>query len=164
MPPIDPDDWFEGDGWQDTWQPVQPGVAEAAPSLHGLAPIKLTANTTGTPSEADPAQRAVAAGRQTFHADYGELEKFAAEHDLIAQDVVKWATGDPDFAERYLATHGKVNFGTYLKIKEFLASKLAAGTAFAERNTQTAAALRGVVAASSTVDEANAAALSVRSV
>lgn len=39
------------------------------------------------------------------------------------------ATADPDFAERYLQTHGKVNFGTYLRLKEFLASKLAAGTA-----------------------------------
>jgi len=98
----------------------------------------------------------------TYEVNYAELERFAAEHDLNAEDIVKWATADPDFAERYLQTHGKVNFGTYLKIKEFLASKLAAGTAFAERNTQTSTALRGVVATTSAVDEANATALGAR--
>jgi hypothetical protein len=94
-----------------------------------------------------------------YQVDYGELERFAAEHDLNAQEIQAWAAGDPDFPERYLATHGKVNFATYLKIKEFQASKLAAGTAFAERNIQTSAALRGVVATTSAVDAANAAAL-----
>ena len=90
--------------------------------------------------------------------DYAELERFAVEHDLNAEDIMKWATADPDFAERYLQTHGKVNFGTYLKIKEFMASKQIAGTAFAEHNAQTSAALRGVIEATSAVDEANAAA------
>jgi hypothetical protein len=94
-----------------------------------------------------------------YEVNYTELEHFAAEHDLNAEEIMQWASGDPDFAERYLATHGKVNFGTYLKIKEFLASKLAAGAAFAERNTATSAALRGVVATTSAVDEANAASM-----
>jgi len=91
--------------------------------------------------------------------DYAELERFAAQHDLNAQEIISWATADPDFAERYLQTHGKVNFGTYLKIKEFLVSKLAAGTAFAEHNTETSAALRAVVSTTATVEAANAAAL-----
>ena len=94
-----------------------------------------------------------------YEVNYAELERFATEHDLNAEEILTWATQDPDFAERYLQTHGKVNFATYLKIKEFLASKLAAGTAFAERNTQTSAALRGVVTTTSAMDQANAAAL-----
>jgi hypothetical protein len=99
----------------------------------------------------------------TIHqVDYAELERFAAEHDLNAEEIMTWATADPDFAERYLQTHGKVNFATYLKLKEFLASKLAAGTAFAEHNTATSTALRGVVTATSSVDGANAAALAPR--
>jgi hypothetical protein len=94
-----------------------------------------------------------------YQVNYAELERFAAEHDLNAEEITQWAAQDPDFAERYLQTHGKINFGTYLKIKEFLASKLAAGAAFAERNTQTSTALRGVVASTSAVDESNAATL-----
>jgi len=96
----------------------------------------------------------------TYEVNYAELERFAADHDLNAAEIVDWATQDPDFAERYLQTHGKVNFATYLKIKEFLASKLAAGTAFAQRNAHTAAALRGVITGTSAADESNAAALS----
>jgi hypothetical protein len=42
----------------------------------------------------------------TYEVNYAELERFAAEHDLNAEDIVKWATADPDFAERYLQTHG----------------------------------------------------------
>lgn len=91
--------------------------------------------------------------------DYAELERFAAEHDLNAAELIQWATSDPAFPERYLATHGKINFGTYLKIREFMLSKVAAGTAFAERNEQTAAALRSTIAMLSGSDEANAAAM-----
>jgi hypothetical protein len=94
-----------------------------------------------------------------YKVNYTELERFAAAHDLNAEEIMRWAGQDPDFAERYLQTHGKVNFATYLKIKEFLASKLATGTAFAERNAQTSAALRAVVDTTSALDAANAAAL-----
>ena len=94
-----------------------------------------------------------------YEVNYAELERFAAEHDLNAEEIMTWASQDPDFAERYLQTHGKVNFATYLKIKEFMASKLAAGTAFAERNAQTSAALRAVVTTTAAMDQANAAAL-----
>lgn len=97
-----------------------------------------------------------------YQVNYAELERFAAEHDLNAEEIMTWASQDPDFAERYLQTHGKVNFATYLKIKEFLASKLAAGAAFAERNSQTSAALRSAAATTATVDADNAAALGSR--
>ena len=96
-----------------------------------------------------------------YEIHYGDLERFAAEHDLNAEEIQAWATGDPDFAERYLATHGKVNYATYLKIKEFLASKQAAGTAFAEHNSHTAAALRATVATTAAQDADNAAGLTI---
>ncbi|KAA1250703.1 hypothetical protein F0Q45_08395 [Mycobacterium simiae] len=94
-----------------------------------------------------------------FRVDYTELKKFAQEHDLNAEELTQWAAGDPDFPERYLATHGKVNFGTYLKIREFMASKQIAGTAFAEHNLQTSTALRAAVTATKATEEANAAAI-----
>jgi hypothetical protein len=98
-----------------------------------------------------------AGGQSPFEVNYAELEKFAEEHDLNAEELAQWAAGDPDFAERYLATHGKVNFGTYLKIKEFMLSKQVAGTAFAQHNTQTSTALRAAVATTKATDEANGA-------
>lgn len=96
-------------------------------------------------------------GHDVFQVDYAELERFAREHDLNAEELAEWASGDPDFPERYLATHGKVNFGTYLKIREFMASKQIAGAAFAEHNIQTSAALRASIASTKATEEANAA-------
>ena len=89
--------------------------------------------------------------------DYAELERFAAEHDLNADQVLKWAARDQGFGEEYLRTHGKVNYATYLKIQEFLDSKLAAGTAYAQRQSQTAASLRTTVETLSGIDESSAA-------
>jgi hypothetical protein len=106
-----------------------------------------------------------AAGAQApFEVHYAELEKFAEEHDLNAEELAQWAAEDPDFAERYLTTHGKVNFGTYLKIKEFMLSKQIAGTTFAKHNEQTSTALRAVVATTKTTDESNAADFATRTV
>lgn len=96
-------------------------------------------------------------GNDVFQVDYSELEKFAREHHLNAEELAEWASGDPGFPERYLATHGKVNFGTYLKIREFMASKQIAGTAFAEHNMQTSAALRAAIASTRATEETNAA-------
>ena len=90
-----------------------------------------------------------------FQVDYAELEKFAQQHDLNAEEVQKWAAMDQDFPEEYLRTHGKVNYGTYLKIKEFMASKLAAGTAYADRQIQTAEKVRNVVTTVSNIDSAS---------
>lgn len=124
-------------------EPVGPPGAGPGPGVSGgVAPVS---NTTGPGAP--------------FEVNYAEMEKFAREHQLNAQELAEWASGDPDFPERYLATHGKVNFGTYLKIKEFQASKLAAGTAFAEHNTQTATALLASIASTKATEEANAAAI-----
>ena len=134
--------------------PSDPGGAAAGPGASGgLAPIS---NTT---TESGPAGTPAGASGAPFQVSYSELEKFAQEHDLNAEELAQWASGDPDFAERYLATHGKVNFGTYLKIKEFMASKQIAGTTFAEHNAHTANALRLAVATTKAQEERNAAAI-----
>lgn len=54
-----------------------------------------------------------------FEVNYRQLEDFAATHDLSAEEIAKWVQADPNFAERFLETHGKVAYGTYLKIKEY---------------------------------------------
>ncbi|GAB7065956.1 hypothetical protein H7J06_03530 [Mycobacterium hodleri] len=134
--------------------PSDPGGAAAGPGASGgLAPIS---NAT---TEGGPASTPAGASGAPFQLNYSELEKFAEEHDLNAAELAEWASGDPDFAERYLATHGKVNFGTYLKIKEFMASKQIAGAAFAEHNTQTSNALRFSIASTKAQEEANARAI-----
>lgn len=105
----------------------------------------------------DPSLGNAAQGDKPFEADLAELEKFAKEHEMNAQQVLDWAHKDPDFAEKYLQTHGKVNYGTYLKIKDFQANKVIAGAAFAEQQMHTANALRNTVYITQSNDEAGAA-------
>lgn len=157
----DNDDWFEGPGWHDDNEVVDPGGAAAGPGAIGPIPASLISNTRteGAPTEGAPAGTPGAASGAPFQINYAELEKFAEDHDLNARELAEWASGDQDFAERYLATHGKVNFGTYLKIREFMASKQIAGTAFSEHNTQTSNALRFSIASTKAQDEANARAI-----
>ena len=149
--------WELGDdGLMNYVQDIEdPGGAGPGPGagIGGLAPVS---NTT---TEGGPAGTPAGASGAPFQVSYSELEKFAQEHDLNAEELAQWASGDPDFAEQYLATHGKVNFGTYLKIKEFMASKQIAGTAFAEHNAQTSNALRLAVASTKAQEERNAAAI-----
>ncbi|EHB48849.1 hypothetical protein MycrhDRAFT_5690 [Mycolicibacterium rhodesiae JS60] len=142
-------------------EPLDAGGAAAGPgAIAGGVPGSLVSNVEKAENAENGTGTAVPGPSGPFEADYAELEKFAQEHDLNAQELAQWASGDPDFAERYLATHGKVNFGTYLKIKEFMISKQVAGNALAEQHLQTSTALRGVVTVTQTTDEANAAAFS----
>lgn len=107
----------------------------------------------------DPnATPATGGGKGVLDLDYNQLEKLAKDHDLNADQIRKWANEHPGFAEEYLQTHGKVNYGTYLKIKEFMTGKQLAGNAFAELNSTTAGALRTTIAAVSDVDAGRAAA------
>jgi hypothetical protein len=46
MSASDPNDWFEGDSWQDDWHPVDPGGAAAGPGAIGPVPAELVSNTT----------------------------------------------------------------------------------------------------------------------
>jgi Excreted virulence factor EspC, type VII ESX diderm len=147
------DDWFTAPGWHDNNTAVDPGGAAAGPGAIGPVPASLISNTTTAPGGPGGAGT-----NAPFQVDYAELEKFAKDHDLNAEEIAQWATGDPDFPERYLATHGKVNYGTYLKIREFMASKQIAGTTFAEHNVQTSTALRASIASTKATEETNAAA------
>jgi hypothetical protein len=138
-------------------EPIGPAGAAPGPNAGPAVPAELISATQDAGKGGPVASNGPGAGGP-FEVDYAELEKFAKEHDLNAQELAQWASGDPDFPERYLATHGKVNFGTYLKIKEFMSSKQVAGNTFAEQHLQTSTALRGVVTVTQTTDEANAAA------
>ncbi|AQA07058.1 hypothetical protein BVC93_31710 (plasmid) [Mycobacterium sp. MS1601] len=130
----DNNDWFEGPGWQDDWEPIDPGGAAAGPGAIGPVPAQLISNTSGTGDyhweigddgltryiqELDPIEGAgpgpsVGGGLAPvsnttgpagspggagapFQVNYAELEKFAKEHDLNAQEIADWASGDPDF-------------------------------------------------------------------
>jgi len=146
------DSWFTDDVFVP--EPMHPGGAAAGPGALGPVPASLISYTTSM----DGAPGAGGGPNAPFQVDYAELEKFAQEHDLNAEEIAQWASGDPDFPERYLATHGKVNFGTYLKIREFMASKQIAGATFAEHNAQSSAALRASIASTKVTEEGNAAA------
>ena len=93
---------------------------------------------------------------KVFEVNYRQLEDFAATHDLSAEEIAKWVQADPNFAEHFLQTHGKVAYGTYLKIKEYTDSRLVQGTIYAHRNASTAEALRNAVRVIDGVDSANA--------
>ncbi|MDA0251721.1 MAG: type VII secretion target [Actinomycetota bacterium] len=91
-----------------------------------------------------------------FEVDYRRLTDFAAAHDASAEEIAQWVQADPDFAERFLATHGKVAYGTYLKIKQYTDSRLVQGSIYAHRHASTAAALRNAVRIIDGVDSDNA--------
>jgi hypothetical protein len=153
-----PEDWFTDPNWHDENEIIDPGGAAAGPgAIAGGIPASLISYITNDAGTGPAAPDDPGPGGP-FEVDYAELEKFATEHDLNAQELAQWASGDPDFPERYLATHGKVNFATYLKIKEFMISKQVVGNAFAEQQRQTSTALRAVVTVTQSTDEANAAA------
>lgn len=92
-----------------------------------------------------------------YEVEYAKLEKFAGEHDDNAQRLAEYANRDPDFAERYLATHGMVNYPTYLKIKDYMAGHVEAVNAYADRQSAAANALRNTVYINETMDQAGAA-------
>lgn len=94
-----------------------------------------------------------------YEVEYAKLQKLASEHDDNAQQLAEWAKHDPDFAERYLATHGKVNYPTYLKIKDYMAGHVDAANAYADRQSETADKLRGYITTVSDLDAAGAAAV-----
>ena len=93
---------------------------------------------------------------KVFEVDYRQLEDFAASHELSAEQIGMWVQADPDFAERFLATHGTVAYGTYLKVKEYAESRLMQASIYAHRNASTAASLRNAVRIIAAVDSDNA--------
>jgi hypothetical protein len=92
-----------------------------------------------------------------FEVDYRQLQDFAKQHDLNADEIRQWAQADPDFPERFLQTHGNVAYPTYLKIKEFMQDRQTQAAAYADRHASTATSLRNAVRTISTVDANSAA-------
>lgn len=93
---------------------------------------------------------------KTYALDYAQINEFAAQHDLNAEQITQWALANPEFPQQYLNTHGKVNYATFLKIVEFYQSKVTAGTAFAERQSHTANGLRTALERTIGQDQLNA--------
>jgi hypothetical protein len=93
-----------------------------------------------------------------FEVDYGHLEGLAQFHEDNAAKVSDWAHAEPGFADRLLQTHGKVAYATYLNVNSYNDDRATQAGAYARRQVDTAAGLRGAIASTRGTDEANAAA------
>lgn len=96
---------------------------------------------------------------KVFQVDYSQLTAFAQRHDLNAEDIRAWAQANPDFPARFLETHGKVAYATYLQVLAHMEGRNQQGQAFAARHDSTAASLRNAVRIISAVDSNAAATL-----
>ncbi|GAT04568.1 type VII secretion target [Mycolicibacterium fortuitum] len=97
-------------------------------------------------------------GNDIFGVNYRHLEGLANNHEGQAGQVSQWANTDADFADRLLATHGKVAYATYLNAKAFNETRTTEANAYAQRNSDTAIGLRNAINATRSTDEASAAA------
>ncbi|WP_342314700.1 ESX-1 secretion-associated protein (plasmid) [Mycobacterium avium subsp. hominissuis] len=97
-------------------------------------------------------------GKDVFEVNYHHLEGLAQGHDAQAGQVAQWADAEKDFADRLLATHGKVAYATYLNVKGFNESRQVEAGAYAQRNADTAVGLRGAIESTRSTDESSAAA------
>ena len=123
---------------------LPPGYMQLAPGVAIPDPAVLRIGTpiSATTDTADDPATGTGVVRPALQVNEADLERFAKQHDLNAATVRDWANGDPDFAEAYLRTHGKVNYGTYLRVKEFLNAKIANADTVADRHASTAQGLR----------------------
>lgn len=113
--------------------------------------VQPASNTTGgAEGEHSPS------GKDIFEVDYRQLEGFAQNHDQQAEQVAQWAKTDSDFADRLLATHGKVAYATYLNVKGYNESRQVEAGAYAQRNSDTAVGLRGAIDSTKATDESSA--------
>lgn len=139
------------------------GYGELIPGSGVCLPLSDLPPRGGTLPAAHHEDAGPAAGDhagKVFEVDYRQLEDFAAGHDVSAEQIAQWVRADPDFAERFLATHGKVAYASYLKIKEYTDSRLMQGSIYAHRNAATAESLRNAVRIIDGVDADNARRLS----
>lgn len=97
-------------------------------------------------------------GKDVFDVNYHHLEGLAQGHDTQAGQVAQWADTEKDFADRLLATHGKVAYATYLNVKGYNDSRAVEAGAYAQRNADTAVGLRGAIESTRSTDESSAAA------
>ncbi len=104
----------------------------------------------------DPDNEHTQSDKDVFAVNYAQLEGFAQNHDQQAEQVAQWAKTDTDFAERLLATHGKVAYATYLNVKGYNESRVFEAGAYAQRNSDTAVGLRGAIDSTKATDENSA--------
>lgn len=91
-----------------------------------------------------------------FTFSYATLADKARSHDASAEDIARWVRADPDFAEKFLATHGKIAYPTYLRIKEYAETRQSTGSQYAQRHAETAASLREASRTFARVEDENA--------
>jgi hypothetical protein len=141
------------------------GYAELIPGTGVCLPVKDMPARGGTYPAAhhstDDAAVAGPASNKVFEVDFRQLEGYAKTHDLSTEEIARWVQADPGLPERFLQTHGKVAYATYLKIKEYADSRQVQGTIYAHRNASTAEALRNAVRVIDGVDTDNANRLNV---
>jgi hypothetical protein len=93
-----------------------------------------------------------------FEVDYQHLSGLAHGHEQQSGQVAQWANTEPGFADRLLATHGKVAYATYLNVKSYNEGRQTQASAYAERNNDTALSLKGAIGSTRGTDEASSAA------
>jgi len=113
----------------------------------GVRPASNTEDTEGEHTASD---------KDVFAVNYSQLEGFAQNHEQQAGQVAQWANTETDFAERLLATHGKVAYATYLNVKGYNESRQVEAGAYAQRNSDTALGLRGAIDSTKATDESSA--------
>lgn len=147
---------FPGDG-----RAVPPGYVPLGdsgvwiPGPDTVAKSARPASDTTTDPEAD---QSGGTSNDVFHVNYRQLEGLANNHDQQAEQVAQWANAEQDFADRLLATHGKIAYATYLNVKKFNDSRQAEAGAYAQRNSDTAVGLRTSIESTQSTDESSAAA------
>lgn len=119
------------------------------PGPDTLKGVRPASNTTEAEGDA-------ASDKDVFAVNYGQLEGMASNHDQQADQVAQWAGTEADFAERLLATHGKVAYATYLNVQGYNESRQVEAGAYAQRNADTAVGLRGAINSTKATDEASA--------
>ncbi|WP_188112839.1 type VII secretion target [Mycobacterium simiae] len=135
--------------WTTGYKQIAPGVwKKLGPGDSVLGQTYPASNVTGEHAKS---------GKDVFAVDYRQLEALAQTHDEHAGRVAQWADTENDFADRLLATHGKVAYATYLNVKGFNESRQTQAGAYAQRNSDTAVGLRGAISSTRSTDDASAA-------
>jgi len=136
--------------WTSGYKEIAPGVwKKLGPGDVPPGQVRPASNVTAP--EEPPSHK-------VFEVNYRQLEGMAQNHDQQAGDLAQWAGTEKDFAERLLATHGKVAYATYLNVKGYNDSRQAEAGAYAQRHRDTAGALRSSIETTRYTDEASAAA------
>lgn len=136
--------------WTTSYKEIAPGVwKKLGPGDVAPGQVRPASNVT---------QPQGPTGNPVFNVNYRQLEGMAQNHDQQSDQVAQWAGAESDIADRLLATHGKVAYATYLNVKGYTDSRQVEAGAYAQRNADTAVALRGSIESTRSTDEGSAAA------